>query len=82
MTEYKIECAYRGHAIHVRVRSTKQGMWTWSYSIDTVDYRECCDRPQSSYDDMLNAAMDEGRRRIDAFEDGLRGEGTGKFSSD
>lgn len=70
-SEYLIRAEYRGHTIHVRVRSTQQGMWTWSYSIDTIDYREPGDRPRSTYDEMLNAAMDEGRRRIDAFEETL-----------
>ncbi len=80
MSEYFIRAKYRGHTIHVRVRSTTQGMWTWSYSIDTIDYRERGDRPRSSYDAMLNAAMDEGRRRIDAFEDALRIGEKGSFS--
>ena len=46
-------------------------MWTWSYSIDTIDYREPGDRPRSTYDEILSAAMDEGRPRIDAFEETL-----------
>jgi hypothetical protein len=68
MSTSVIQRKYRGHTISVRVRSTKQGQWTWSYAIDGIGYEDCADRPQSSYDVMLNAAIDEGKQRIDAFE--------------
>ncbi len=68
MSTSVIQREYRGHTISVRVRSAKPGQWTWSYAIDGIGYQDCEDRPQSSYDVMLNAAIDEGKRRIDAFE--------------
>lgn len=73
MTEAIIYREYRGHTITIRVRSTVDDQWTWTYSIDGIGYRDYGDRPESTYDVMLNAAIDEGRRRIDAFEDRLDG---------
>lgn len=69
MSESVIEREYRGHTIRVRVRSTGAAQWTWSYAIDDIGYQDYGSRPQSSFDVMLNAAIDEGMRRIDAFED-------------
>ena len=73
MSESVVQHPYRGHTITIRVVETLDSQWTWSYSIDGIGYKDYGVRSKSSYDLMLNAAIDEGRRRIDAFEDRLHG---------
>ncbi|WP_018911739.1 hypothetical protein [Thiomonas sp. FB-6] len=76
MSESVIRHEYRGHTITIRVQETSDAQWTWSYSIEGIGYRDYGARARSSYDPMLSAAIDEGKRRIDAFEDRLAtGEG-------
>lgn len=71
MSESVIRHEYRGHTITIRVQETSDAQWTWSYSIEGIGYKDYGARVRSSYDRMLNSAIDEGRRRIDAFEDRL-----------
>jgi hypothetical protein len=73
MSESVIQHRYRGHTISIRVVEAGHAQWTWSYSIEGIGYRDYGVRPNTSYDEMLNAAIDEGTRRIDAFEDRLQG---------
>ena len=69
MSDSVIRHEYRGHTITIRVQATADGQWTWSYAIEGIGYKDYGARPRSSYDLMVSAAIDEGRRRIDAFED-------------
>jgi hypothetical protein len=73
MSESVVQHPYRGHTITIRVVEAAPAQWTWSYSIDGIGYKDYGVRPNTGYDEMLNAAIDEGKRRIDAFEERLQG---------
>jgi hypothetical protein len=71
MSQLATHLDYRGHMIKIHVRPAPHGDWAWGYSIPTLKHKVYGERPVSSYDEVLTAALDDGKRRIDAFEDRL-----------
>ena len=69
MSEFVTQRDHRGHTIKIHVRRTSLGELAWGYRIASLKHKAYGRQPASSYDEVLTAALDEGRRHIDAFED-------------
>lgn len=69
MSELVTQHDYRGHTIKIYVRPDPLGAWAWGYSIPTLGHKAYGARPVYGYDDLLTAALDQGKWHIDVFED-------------